>query len=61
MIVYRGFEYEITKDTYDVYDRGKLTNEKISIASGAGIKNPEERARQRIDEILNILKVDKEG
>ena len=57
MVVYRGFEYETTKDTYDVYDRGRLTNEKISIASGAGINNPEERAKQRIDEIVKYIEL----
>lgn len=52
---YKGFDYMTSKDTYEIYDHGKLTNERISIASGSGIKEPEQRAKQRIDEIVNVL------
>ena len=55
MIKYKGFEYTTTKDSYEVFDFGKMTNQKISLASGSGIKDPDMRAKEKIDEIIGIV------
>ncbi len=57
MKTYKGISYETSKDSYDVFDYGKLTNTRITIAGGSGIANPEERAMQVIDEIVQTTNV----
>jgi len=52
---YRGFEYAYSKNAYEVYDKGILTNTRIVIASGSGFKNPKECAIKSIDEYYNSI------
>lgn len=54
-MLYKGFEYITLNDSYEVFDYGKLSNTKISLASGTGIENPDQRAKQKIDEIIETL------
>lgn len=61
MLVYKGLEYTVSKNAYEVFDRGRLTNEKILLAGGDGIEDPESRAKQRIEEILKCVELNAKG
>ncbi len=56
---YKGFDYVITDKSYSVYDYGKLTDQKICIAGGSGINDPEQRAIEVIDDIIKVIEVNK--
>ena len=52
---YRGLEYAYSKDSYEVYDRGVISNERITMSSATGTDNPEACAKASIDNYYDTI------